>query len=35
MIKFDQVSKRYDGGREALSRVNFELVDAEMAFLTG
>lgn len=35
MIKFDHVSKRYDGGREALSRVNFELVDAEMAFLTG
>jgi cell division transport system ATP-binding protein len=35
LIKFDQVSKRYDGGREALSRVNFELVDAEMAFLTG
>jgi len=35
LIKFDQVSKRYPGGREALSRVNFELADAEMAFLTG
>lgn len=35
MIKFDQVSKRYPGGREALSRVNFELGDAEMVFLTG
>ena len=35
MIRFDQVSKRYAGGREALSRVNFELAVAEMAFLTG
>lgn len=35
MIRFDQVSKRYEGGREALSRVSFELDDAEMAFLTG
>jgi len=35
MIRFDQVSKRYDGGREALSRVNFEISDAEMVFLTG
>lgn len=35
MIKFDQVSKRYEGGREALSRVNFELADGEMSFLTG
>lgn len=35
MIKFDQVSKRYPGGREALSRVNFELAKAEMVFLTG
>ena len=35
MIRFDQVSKRYEGGREALSRVSFELADAEMAFLTG
>ncbi len=35
MIKFDQVSKRYPGGKEALSGVNFELDDAEMAFLTG
>ncbi|MFT7245688.1 MAG: cell division transport system ATP-binding protein [Candidatus Azotimanducaceae bacterium] len=34
-IRFDQVSKRYEGGREALSRVSFELADDEMAFLTG
>jgi cell division transport system ATP-binding protein len=35
MIRFDEVSKRYDGGSEALSRVNFELADGEMSFLTG
>ena len=35
MIRFDQVSKRYAEGREALSRVNFEIPDGEMAFLTG
>lgn len=34
MIRFDNVSKRYPGGHEALSRVSFEL-DDEMAFLTG
>lgn len=35
MIRFDQVSKRYEGGKEALSRVSFEMADGEMAFLTG
>ena len=35
MIKFDNVSKRYPGGHQALSQVNFELADGEMAFLTG
>ncbi|MDA0273529.1 MAG: cell division ATP-binding protein FtsE [Proteobacteria bacterium] len=35
MIRFDEVSKRYDGGSEALSRVSFELADGEMSFLTG
>jgi cell division transport system ATP-binding protein len=35
MIRFDQVSKRYPGGKEALTRVSFELADEEMAFLTG
>ena len=35
MIRFDEVSKRYEGGNEALSRVSFELADGEMAFLTG
>ena len=35
MIKFDDVSKRYPSGQEALSRVSFELDDGELAFLTG
>ena len=35
MIRFNQVSKRYPGGFEALSQVNFTLEKGEMAFLTG
>lgn len=35
MIKFEQVSKRYPGGFEALSEINFTLEKGEMAFLTG
>lgn len=35
MIKFDQVSKRYPGGFEALSQIDFSLQKGEMAFLTG
>ena len=35
MITFDQVSKRYPGGFEALSQVDFSLQKGEMAFLTG
>lgn len=35
MIRFDQVSKRYPGGHEALSRLSFEIDRAEMVFLTG
>lgn len=35
MIKFNQVTKRYSGGFEALSQVNFSLEKGEMAFLTG
>jgi cell division transport system ATP-binding protein len=35
MIKFEQVSKRYPGGFEALSQVNFSLEKGEMVFLTG
>jgi len=35
MIKFDEVSKRYPGGHEALKQVSFELDRGEMAFLTG
>ncbi|MFA5960453.1 MAG: cell division ATP-binding protein FtsE [Tatlockia sp.] len=35
MIQFDQVSKRFPGGLEALRQVNFSLAKGEMAFLTG
>ena len=35
MIRFDNVSMRYPGGYEALSRLSFELARGEMAFLTG
>lgn len=35
MIRFDNVSKRYENGHEALSQVGFVLDDGEMAFLTG
>ena len=35
MIRFDQVSKHYEGQREALSHLSFELPEGEMAFLTG
>lgn len=35
MITLNQVSKRYPGGYEGLSRVDFSLGKGEMAFLTG
>ena len=35
MIHFENVSKRYASGLDALSQVNFQLDDGEMAFLTG
>ncbi|HXE77271.1 MAG TPA: cell division ATP-binding protein FtsE [Rhodanobacter sp.] len=35
MIHFDQVSKRYAGGREALSQLSFDVAAGEMAFVTG
>ena len=35
MIEFDNVSKRYPDGHEALSQVSFALETGEMAFLTG
>jgi len=35
MIKFDCVSKRYEGGNEALSQVSLEIEKGELAFLTG
>jgi len=35
MIRFDNISKRYPGGFEALSRVTFHLPRGELAYLTG
>jgi cell division transport system ATP-binding protein len=35
VILFNEVSKRYPGGFEALKRVSFEIERGEMAFLTG
>ncbi|MET0356244.1 MAG: cell division ATP-binding protein FtsE [Cellvibrio sp.] len=35
MIRFDNVSKRYDNGFEALSHINFAVEPGEMLFLTG
>lgn len=35
MIRFDGVSKRYANGFEALGRVDFEVAQGEMVFLTG
>ncbi len=35
MITFNQVSKRYPGGYEALKNISFELAKGEMAFLAG
>jgi len=35
MIQFDDVSKRYPGGQEALSHIDFHLDRGELAFLTG
>ncbi len=35
MISFSQVTKRYPGGNEALSGVNFSIEQGELVFLTG
>lgn len=35
MINFEHVSKRYPGGNQALSDINFHLAAGEMVFLTG
>ncbi|MAN51280.1 MULTISPECIES: cell division ATP-binding protein FtsE [Marinimicrobium] len=35
MIRFDNVSKRYGSGQDALSRVSFDVARGEMLFLTG
>ena len=35
MIRFDNISKRYPGGFEALSRISFHLPRGKLAYLTG
>lgn len=35
VLRFDNVSKQYDGGRQALDAVSFEVATGEMLFLTG
>jgi cell division transport system ATP-binding protein len=35
VIRFDNVSKRYPSGQEALRELSFELTQGEMAFVTG
>jgi len=35
MIRFENVSKRYENGHDALNQVSFQLEKGEMAFLTG
>jgi cell division transport system ATP-binding protein len=35
LIKFEQVSKTYPGGQQALRKVDFHVEQGEMAFLTG
>lgn len=35
MIQFDNVTKRYPGGHEALRAISFEIKQGEMAFVTG
>jgi cell division transport system ATP-binding protein len=35
IVEFHGVSKRYDGGREALADISFALHQGELAFLTG
>lgn len=35
MIRFDNVSKRYSSGHEAVSKLSLEVAKGEMAFLTG
>ena len=35
MIKFDNVSKQYEAGSDALSKVSFEVAKGEMVFVTG
>jgi cell division transport system ATP-binding protein len=35
VIRFDRVSKRYGGDRDAIRQLSFEVADGEMVFITG
>ena len=35
MIRFDNVSKRYPSGYEALTRISFQLPRGQLSYLTG
>ena len=35
VLRFDNVSKQYAGGHEALTDVSFEVAPGEMLFVTG
>ncbi len=35
VLRFDNVSKRYSGGHEALTDVSFDIAEGEMLFVTG
>ncbi|PJK12452.1 cell division ATP-binding protein FtsE [Lysobacteraceae bacterium NML120232] len=35
MLRFDNVSKRYAGGQDALAEVSFSVAEGEMLFITG
>ncbi len=35
MIRFEQVSKHYEGGQQAISQLSFEVMQGEMVFVTG
>ncbi|MGY0799884.1 cell division ATP-binding protein FtsE [Lysobacter sp. A286] len=35
VLRFDNVSKQYSGGRQALAEVSFEVASGEMLFVTG
>lgn len=35
MIRFEQVSKHYEGGQQAISQLSFDVMQGEMVFVTG